>query len=229
MQAIRPIGGAQDAVVELPVLIGSGQRQVLVCAAIPLPSPALEVKEIRKTVIIDSCTVIPGKVIIDGRLRKDINFKTLATGTAPPRPGTFTACSGIVNTASGAVNHTTVDIAFNTFIPVAGAMPGDKCRVAQAVVEGESEEAAGVTAAGTFTSIVDKTVLLLCVTVTRPEAVQVSVTPTTPACPPATTAGVPQGGGATVTFPATTTPGPKPGTAIGPTVSFPGPILVNDP
>lgn len=223
MQPLKPIGGAENAVVELPRLVGSGQRQVLICASIPLPAPALEVKEIRKKVVIDSCTVIPGKVIIDGRLRKDINFKTLAAGTVPPRPGTFTGCSGIVNTASGAVNHTTVDVAFNTFIPVAGARPGDVCRVVQAVVEGESEEPAGITPAGTFTSLVDKTVLLLCVSVTRPEAVMVEVTPAAPICPPATTAGTPQGGGATVTFPGSTTPGPTPGTAVGPVVVFPGP------
>lgn len=157
-------------------------------------------------------------------LPKDINFKTLTAGTVPPRPGTFTSCSGIVNTASGAVNHTTVDIAFNTFISVPGARPGDTCRVAQAVVEGESEEPAGVTAAGTFGTLIDKSVLLLCVSVTRPQAVTLEAVPAEAVCPPATTAGTPQGGGAVVTFPAATAPGPRPGTAIGPTVVFPGPV-----
>lgn len=155
-------------------------------------------------------------------LSKDINFKTLATGTVPPEPGRFTACSGIVNTASGAVHHTTVDIAFSLFISAPGARPGDTCRVETAVVEGESEEPSGFTATGTFTTLIDKSVVRLCVVVTRPQAVAVSAAPVPAVCPPVTTSGVPQGAVAT-TFPGTTTPGPRVGTFVGPTIVFPGP------
>lgn len=87
--------------IEVPLIVGIGTAQALVCTTVPLPAPALEVKEIRKTVIIDSCKAVPGKVIIDGRLRKDINFKTLDVGTVPPEPGVFLGCTGIVNTATG--------------------------------------------------------------------------------------------------------------------------------
>lgn len=45
-------------VIQVPVLVNTGEAQVLVCATIPLPAPALEVVEIRKTVIIDACTVM---------------------------------------------------------------------------------------------------------------------------------------------------------------------------
>lgn len=224
MTTLMPIQGAQQEVqVEVPVLVGSGQARSLVCTTIPLPSPALEVKDIRKKVIIDSCTVIPDRVIIDGRLRKDLNFKTLTAGTVPPRPGVFTACSGIVNTASGAVLHTTVDVAFNLFITIPGARPGDTCTVLQAVVEGESEEPANVTTSGTFTTLVDKSLVLVCAKVTRPGVVTVAA-PTAPVepCPPAVTSGVPQSGNV-VTFPGSTVPGPTVGTAVGPTIVFPGP------
>lgn len=135
----------------------------------------------------------------------------------------FTACSGIVNTASGAVLHTTVDVAFSLFITIPGARPGDTCTVLQAVVEGEAEEPAGLTAAGTFSTLVDKSLVLVCAKVTRPGVVTVATTaPPVEPCPPVLTSGVPQSG-AVSTFPAATTPGPSPGTAIGPTVIFPGP------
>lgn len=223
MEFLKPIAGGQEQqVVELPIQVGVGQAQTLICVTIPLPAPALEVKDIRKKVIIDSCKVIPDKVIIDGRLRKDINFKTLLAGTVPRRPGVFTGCTGIVNTATGNVEHVTVDIAFSVFVPVMGARPGDTCVVQQAVVEGEAEEPANVTEAGTFTAIVDKSMVSLCVKVTRPQAVQMQVTPAEAACPPAVTEGVPAAGAVT-TFPGTTTPGPVPGTAVGPVIIFPGP------
>lgn len=153
--------------------------------------------------IIDSCKVVAGKVIIDGRLRKDINFKTLDTGLVPPRPGTFLGCSGIVNTATGNVAHTTVDIAFAMMVPVVDARNTDTCVVLEASVEGENEEPVNVTAAGTFTAIVDKTVVRVRVKVVRPAVVEVE---------------------AAAEEEANVAPGPQPGTFVGPTIGFPGPV-----
>lgn len=86
MQTLRPIGGGQEQqVVELPVIVATGQGQALVCTTIPLPTPALEVKEIRKTVIIDSCKAIPDKVIVDGRLRNGSGTGRDAAPLAPRR------------------------------------------------------------------------------------------------------------------------------------------------
>lgn len=44
--------------VQVPVVVGSNRAEALICTAIPLPLPALEIVDIRKTVIIDSCKVM---------------------------------------------------------------------------------------------------------------------------------------------------------------------------
>ncbi|HYF79722.1 MAG TPA: hypothetical protein VD973_21650 [Symbiobacteriaceae bacterium] len=63
---------------EVDQVIGSGSVQMLICQPITFPCPAEEVKEIRKTVIVDNCMVVFDKVIIDGRLRKG-NITTVDT------------------------------------------------------------------------------------------------------------------------------------------------------
>jgi hypothetical protein len=60
--------------------------------------------------------VIFDKVIIDGRLRKDIMFKQAQQGF--PIPGTVQACVGITATVSGPIFDVDVDIAFNALVPV---------------------------------------------------------------------------------------------------------------
>jgi hypothetical protein len=146
-------------------VVGSGNVQELICQTITLPTAAEEIKEIRKTVIIDNCRVIFDKVIIDGRLRKDIMFKAANAGF--PQPGTVQGCGGIVTTISGGIQDVDVDIAFNALIPVPGACPDDQCVVLQAFVEGEKEEAANIQASGAFTALIDKSVVFLCVKVVR--------------------------------------------------------------
>lgn len=146
---------------EVEQVIGSGNAQELICQPITFPAPVEEIKEIRKTVLIDNCMVVYDKVIIDGRLRKDIMFKQAAAGF--PLAGNVAACTGIIATISGPILDTDVDIAFNALIPVPGARPGDKCVVLQAFVEGEKEEAANINADGSFTALVDKSIVFLCV------------------------------------------------------------------
>jgi len=146
---------------EVEQVVGSGSVQELICQPITFPYPAEEVKEIRKTVIIDNCMVVFDKVIVDGRLRKDIMFKQANSGF--PLPGNVAACSGIIATISGPILDVDVDIAFNALIPVPGARPGDKCVILQAFVEGEKEEAANIRNDGSFETLVDKSIVFLCV------------------------------------------------------------------
>lgn len=149
---------------EVERVVGSGSVQELICQPITFPKPAEEVKEIRKTVIIDNCLVVYDKVIVDGRLRKDIMFKQACGGF--PIPGNVAACSGVVATVSGPIYDVDVDIAFNALIPVPGAKPGDKCVFLQAFVEGEKEEAANINADGSFCTLLDKSIVFLCVKAT---------------------------------------------------------------
>lgn len=150
---------------ELFRVVGSGSAQELICQTIDLPTAAEEIKEIRKTVIIDNCRVIYDKVIIDGRLRKDIMFKAANAGF--PQPGSVQGCGGIVTTVSGTIEDIDVDIAFTALIPVPKACPDDHCVVIQAFVEGEKEEPANITETGAFTSLIDKSVVFICVKVVR--------------------------------------------------------------
>ncbi|MFZ5828163.1 MAG: hypothetical protein ACOY94_27980, partial [Bacillota bacterium] len=77
---------------QMDQVIAAGSVQELVCQTINFGVEVEEIKEIRKTVIIDSCNVVFDKVIVNGRLRKDIMFKQAAAGF--PIPGTVQGCVG---------------------------------------------------------------------------------------------------------------------------------------
>lgn len=216
------------ALFELNQVIGAGNAQELICTNLTLPGGAVEIKEIQKTVIIDNCTVVIGKVIIDGRLRKDIAYKQGTTGF--PQPGSVQGCAGVTGTINGALVAQDVDIAFTAMIPVAGAEPGDQCIVLEAFVEGEKEEAAGILATGGFTNLIDKSIVFLCVKVVRDAATRVFPSGTLPTpiptsaealCGTRRSTGFFPGGDGTI--PAAR-PGLIPGTWIGPTLIFPGVI-----
>lgn len=146
---------------EVSQVIGSGNVQELICQTVTFPAAAEEVKSIQKTVIIDNCQVFFDKVVIDGRLRKDIMIKQAGTGF--PQPGNVQGCSGITTTITGPLIDIDVDIAFTALVPVAGARPGDECVVLQAFVEGEKEEAANITPTGAFHALIDKSIVFICV------------------------------------------------------------------
>lgn len=213
---------------EMDQVIASGSVQELVCQTINFGANVEEIKEIRKTVIIDKCEVVFDKVIINGRLRKDIMFKAANAGF--PIPGTVQGCVGVTTTVTGAIQDTDVEIVFNALIPVPGAQPGDKCVVLQAFVEGESEEPADIQTSGAFRALVDKSIIFLCVKVVRgmianqvTGAAGVSgVTNEEDLCPPRRTTGLVLGGGNGIIPPPRR--GLLPGTWIGPTLLFAGVI-----
>lgn len=202
-------------------VIGAGSVQQLVCQFIKLPCQAEEIKDIRKTVIVDNCLVSFDKVIIDGRLRKDIMFKNAKKGF--PLPGTVQACVGVTATVSGPIIDVDVDIAFNALVPVPGALPGDKCVVLQAFVEGEKEEAADIDAHGAFSTLIDKSIIFLCVKVVRDVVtnglVSTAAEQLAPLCPVRPSMGFFPGGNGLIP---SARPGLIPGTFVGPTLIFPG-------
>jgi hypothetical protein len=215
------------ASLEVSQVVGSGSAQELICQFITFPAPAEEVKEIRKTVIIDNCMPVFDKVIIDGRLRKDILFKQANAGF--PLPGNVQACVGTTTTITGTILDVDVDIAFNMVIPVPGATPGDRCVVLQAFVEGEKEEAANIQPTGTFLTLVDKSIVFVCVKVVRETITSTlaggaaggaaGTTTMAAICPPRRSTGFFPGGAGTIPPPR---PGLLPGTFIGPTLLFSG-------
>lgn len=218
---------------EVAQVVGSGSVQQLNCQFIHLGKPAEEIKEIRKTVIIDNCMPVFDKVIIDGRLRKDIMFKEAYQGF--PIPGSVRSCSG-TQTIMGNIADVDIDISFNALISVPGARPDDRCVVLQAFVEGEKEEAADIQQNGTFMSLIDKSIIFICVKVVRDvvtnnlsgsgagfsSGVNINGTNGTNGnglCPQRQSTGFFPGGNGTIPAPR---PGLLPGTWIGPTLIFPG-------
>jgi len=218
---------------EMQQVIGAGNVQELICQTIDLGCHVEEIKEIRKTVIVDRCKVVFDKIIIDGRLRKDIMFKQANAGF--PIPGTVQGCSGVTATITGNIMDVDVDIAFTALIPVPGAQPGDNCVILQAFVEGELEEPANLQHSGSFTTLIDKSIIFICAKVVRsvisngmaaaPSAIAGRMTtvngngtvPDAMLCPQRRTTGFHPTGSIPLAQ-----PGPVAGSWVGPTLIFGG-------
>ncbi|MBF8984665.1 DUF3794 domain-containing protein [Lutibacter sp. B2] len=66
--------------IQVPVIIGQGSKQTLVVSKLrisPPSPPVFRINNIDTEVIITNMKVIPGKVIINGYIDKNINYKTL--------------------------------------------------------------------------------------------------------------------------------------------------------
>lgn len=205
---------------ELDQVIGAGSVQELICQTIHFCTTVEEIKEIRKTVIVDRCEVVFDKVIINARLRKDIMFKKAAGGF--PIPGTLQGCVGVTTTITGQIFDTDVETVFTALIPVPGAKPGDKCVVLEAFVEGEVEEPADIHHCGGFKSLIDKSIVFLCVKVVRDtvtNGIDDSSGHDVCLCPPRRSTGFFPGGNGMIPG---ARPGLLPGSFIGPTLIFAG-------
>lgn len=128
-----------DAV--LPVLIGEDSAQVLEDVEVEFPEPAVDVEEPVKRVEIERCEVIPGKVIVIGRLVLNVAFKTRrcdgnANGNGNGN-GNGVADPARTRIICGDLRHCTAFVPFRLFIEVPGAAPGDDCQVVRACVNGE--------------------------------------------------------------------------------------------
>lgn len=88
-------------------VIAEAQAQVLVDDTVELFTPAIKIDEIRAVVQSLNCHVIPGKVIFQGVLHKQIFF---------------------VN-GDNTVRHQAVDIPFSGFVDIALAEPGQCCQL----------------------------------------------------------------------------------------------------
>jgi len=119
-----------DAV--LPLLVGEDSGQVLEDVEVTFPAPAVEIDEPTKRVEIERCEAIPGKVIIVGRVVKNIPFKTASSTGFLPRDG-----GRRVRVVCGDLRHCTLYIPFRLFIEIPGTREGDVCEIVEACVLGE--------------------------------------------------------------------------------------------
>lgn len=84
-------------VIQVPVVVNTNTAQVLVVTEIPLTPPAFKIDEIHKLIEIDDCAAACDKVIINGRLIKNIHttvngatggkhrFENTCLGSSPRR------------------------------------------------------------------------------------------------------------------------------------------------
>lgn len=113
--------------IKVPEVIGRNSTQVLIESVICFPEhfPAVEIKDIIKKVKNLSVHVCKNKVLINGVLHKNINYKTFEGEIK----------CGKLESFFGDVKHIGVDMPFATYIDVPGAKPGDKYQIEFAGVE----------------------------------------------------------------------------------------------
>jgi hypothetical protein len=109
-------------------------------------------------------------VIINGRLIKNITFKT-----AKERD-----CHGDLHRVCGDVRHCTVEIPFHLFIEIEGARDGDMCEVEDAIVAGEFDKLIDKNDDGTFNKLLEKVVIKIRAKVVRMKHLDVSGNDCTP-------------------------------------------------
>ena len=133
-------------ILQVPVKIGWGEKQKLVVkeATISPPSPPIfRIKDVDKEVVITQTKLVPtdicnagpdgnrwrSKVIINGYIDKNVNYKTITDFTSED--------------VNGPLYHFTTRVHFSTFVEMMSEKPvveTDKVEILSAVVEGEKED-----------------------------------------------------------------------------------------
>lgn len=163
-------------VIQTPVVVSTNTAQVLVVSEIPLTPPAFKIDEIHKLIEIDDCAAVCDKVIINGRLIKNITYKTAKEWDR----------KGGLNRVCGDVRHCTVEIPFHLFIDVPGSRDGDDCEIEDAIVAGEFDKLVHRNHDGTFSKLLEKSVIKVRAKVVRRKWLKVhaeDVTPKRLRCP----------------------------------------------
>jgi hypothetical protein len=120
-------------VLQVPVIVGKGSEQFFVEKDVKIspPSPAIyKIEHIDKKVIITDAHVIPGKVIFNAYIWKNVLYKTVEE-----------VHDGIVN---GPIYHATFKIPFGGFVEIKPigcekVKEGDVAELLEAYVEGEKD------------------------------------------------------------------------------------------
>jgi hypothetical protein len=116
--------------IEVDEVVGFGQNETFAEVCIPLCPPAFEVMEelISKKIVFDALVASKDKVFINGRIIKDIPYKTRMETRTP-------GCKSISKLTFGSVKHVTAEIPFAMCIDVPGSQKGLKVKVLEANVE----------------------------------------------------------------------------------------------
>lgn len=107
--------------IEVEEVVGIGSAETTVEICIPLRPPAFEVIDelITKDVIFDALIASKGKVFVNGRVIKDIPFKTKVKRIVP-------GCPAVSKLTFGDIRHVTAEIPFALCIDIPEAKKGMK-------------------------------------------------------------------------------------------------------
>lgn len=157
-------------VLQVPVIVGKGSEQFFIEKDVTIspPSPPIfKIEEIDKKVVVTDLHVIPGKVIFNAFIWKNVIYKTVED-----------VCDGIVN---GPIFHATFKIPFGGFVEIdpigcEKVKEGDTAEVLEAFVEGEKDFLHGETTIKgikVFEKLLEKDVVKIKIKVVRKEHVPV--------------------------------------------------------
>ena len=159
-------------ILQVPVIVGKGSEQFFVekdlCIA-PSNPPIYKIEKIDKKVVIIDANVIPGKVIFNAYIWKNITYKTVED-----------VCDGVVY---GQIHHATFKIPFGGFVEMKaiGCDKIDECDTAElleAFVEGEKDFLHNETICKgqkVFCSLLEKDVVKIAFKVVRTEHIPVCI------------------------------------------------------
>lgn len=158
--------------IQVPVIIQRAETQFLVydqTNVAQLSPPVWRIKDIEKEVIITDITVGEGKVILNGYIDKNINYKVKADFV-----------DDII--VDGPLQHHTSQVPFQEFIEVPCAMEGDHCEILDAFVEAEADNLINPAPVppnppNTFQTVEEKMVVRIIVKITRIDELRVEADP----------------------------------------------------
>lgn len=107
--------------IEVDEVLGIGSAETTVEICVPLRPPAFEVVEalITKEVVFDALVASKGKVFINGRVIKDVPYKTKCRTCAP-------SCGNVSIATYGNLRHVTIEVPFALCINVPQSYKGAK-------------------------------------------------------------------------------------------------------
>lgn len=159
-------------ILQVPVIVGKGSEQFFIEKDVTIPpsNPAIfKIEKIDRKVVVTDANVIPGKVIFNAFIWKNVTYKTVED-----------VCDGVV---TGQVNHITFKIPFGGFVEIKPIgcekiEKTDSAELLEAFVEGEKEflhDESICKGQKVFCSLLEKDVVKITFKVVRIEHIPVCV------------------------------------------------------
>lgn len=126
----NPPMASRGRMIEVEEVLGTGTAETTTEICIPLCPPAFEVLDelVTKRIEFDAVVASKGKVFINGRVIKDIPYKTRVRRCVP-------GCNSISKLTYGNIRHVTAEVPFALCIDIPAAYKGSKAVVLNYDVE----------------------------------------------------------------------------------------------